>query len=58
MRFLRALRKLVLGETWAIPIGVAATVALAAALRPSLHAGVGFLVLAGAVVTLAGATRS
>jgi len=56
--FLRALRKLILGETWVVPLGVAVTVALAALLGGSLHAGVGFLVLGGAVVTLVSATRT
>ena len=32
-RFLRTLRKLVLGETWQLPVGVAGAVAVAAALR-------------------------
>ena len=31
--FLRTLRKLVLGETWAVPIGVALAVGVAALLR-------------------------
>jgi hypothetical protein len=33
MEFLRQLRKLVLGETWALPIGVALALGLAGALR-------------------------
>ena len=52
MTVLRALRKLVLGETWSLPIGVATVVALTAGVvRPALsgrwaHAG-GFALLAG-----------
>ncbi|MDP9345482.1 MAG: hypothetical protein M3P44_07135 [Actinomycetota bacterium] len=34
---MRTLRKLILGETWALPLGIAATIALGAA----LHAAVG-----------------
>lgn len=53
MSFARTLKKLILGETWTLPIGIA-TVVLAAALvvRPLLddgtwrHAG-GFVLLAG-----------
>jgi uncharacterized membrane protein len=59
MTVLRQLRKIVLGETWLLPLGVAAVV-LAAALvvRPLLgdawdHAG-GFVLLAGVVVVLVG----
>ncbi len=46
-----ALRKLIFGETWTVPIGVALTLALALLLR---GAGwwVGFVVLAGAILTL------
>ena len=33
MTLLRTLRKLVLGETWALPVGVAASVLVAAAAR-------------------------
>jgi hypothetical protein len=36
MALLRCLRSLVLGETWAIPLGVAATLLIAAALRSEL----------------------
>ena len=57
MSVLRALRLLVLGETWSVPAGVALTV-LGAVLLHSLagawwsHAG-GFLLLGGAIATLA-----
>jgi hypothetical protein len=58
---LRALRKLVLGETWTVPLGVAAAVgatALGIALLGSWFATAGgFLLLAGALATLAWATR-
>jgi hypothetical protein len=54
---LRELRKLVLGETWLLPLGVAALVGCALVLRaaaPDLweDAG-GFLLLAGVVTLLA-----
>jgi uncharacterized membrane protein len=59
VKLLGQLRKVVLGETWLLPLGVAAVV-LAAALvvRPLLgdawdHAG-GFVLLAGVVVVLVG----
>jgi hypothetical protein len=56
---MRALRKMVLGETWALPLAVGALVAAALVLRsaaPELwdDAG-GFLLLAGAVVALTAA---
>jgi hypothetical protein len=57
MRILRELRKLVLGETWLLPFGVAAVVLGAALIvRPLLsgawdHAG-GFVILAGIAVVL------
>lgn len=61
IRLLRGLRALILGETWTIPVGVGATVAAVAiaagALGRSFHPLLGFVVLAGAVVTLAGSTR-
>jgi hypothetical protein len=61
IRLLRGLRALVLGETWTIPLGVGATVAAVAiaagVLGRAFHPLLGFAVLAGAVVTLAGATR-
>ena len=57
MTTLRTLRKLLLGETWLLPLGIAA-VALAAALaaKPALagawdRAG-GFVILAGVVAVL------
>ena len=57
MTVLRTLRKLVLGETWVLPIGVAVVVGLALALReaaPAFFGDVGgFLVLAGVLVVLA-----
>jgi hypothetical protein len=36
MALLRSLRSLILGETWTIPLGVAATLAIAALLRATL----------------------
>jgi hypothetical protein len=58
---LRALRKLVLGETWIVPLGVGAAVgatAIGAALLGSWFDAVGgFALLAGALATLALATR-
>jgi hypothetical protein len=56
---MRALRKLVLGETWALPLAVAAVLAAALVLRAVARdlwddAG-GFLLLAGAVVALTAA---
>jgi hypothetical protein len=59
MSLLRVLRKLVLGETWTLPLGVAAVLLVAAFVaRPLMHDawrhGGGFLLLAGvaAVLTL------
>ena len=56
---MRALRKLVLGETWTLPVGVFATLALALVLDAVAgdsawwrHAG-GFLLLACVMVALA-----
>ena len=56
---MKALRKLVLGETWTLPLGVFATLALALVLDAVAgdtawwrHAG-GFLLLACVVVVLA-----
>ena len=56
---MRALRKLVLGETWALPLGVLATLVAALTLHEVAgdagwwrHAG-GFLLLALVVATLA-----
>ena len=55
------LRKLVLGETWTLPLGVAITllagVALDAAGPGWWHRAGGFVVLAGAVATLAASLR-
>ena len=54
------LRRLVLGETWALPLGVAVT--LLAGLGSSRRAGLvaragGFVLLAGVVATLAASLR-
>jgi hypothetical protein len=55
------LRKLVLGETWTLPLGVAVTliagVALDAAGPGWWHRAGGFVMLAGAVATLAVSLR-
>jgi hypothetical protein len=57
MSTLRALKKLVLGETWLLPLGVAAVILAAEFLsrrvRPDAwaHAG-GFLLLAGVLAVL------
>jgi len=59
MSLLRALRSLVLGETWTIPLGVALTVAVAAALErlgAPFAALASLALLAGALVTLSAAT--
>jgi hypothetical protein len=59
----KALKKLLLGETWMLPLGLAALVLLAFVLRDVLgdawrHAG-GFILLAGVVgLLLAGVARS
>ena len=55
---LRSLRSLVLGETWTIPLGVGATLLIAAGLRSALadsfwHQAGGFLLAALVTVTLA-----
>jgi hypothetical protein len=55
---LRSLRSLVFGETWTIPLGVGATLAIAAVLRAELsarmwHEGGGFVVAALVAATLA-----
>jgi hypothetical protein len=57
MRLLRSLRLLVLGETWALPLGIAAVLVGGALLRHAeprawQHAG-GFLLLAGVMAVLA-----
>lgn len=55
---LRTLRKLVLGETWTVPLGVLAAVALAAALRLLSgedgwwREGGGFVLLAAVLIAL------
>lgn len=60
---LRALRKLVLGETWALPIGIAVAVVVAVAVRAASgagrwwHAGGGFVLLAVLVVAFLAALR-
>jgi hypothetical protein len=51
--FVRALRKLILGETWVIPLGVAVTVAAGVA----VGSAAGAVVLGGALLTLVVATR-
>ena len=48
---MRTLRKLVLGETWTVPIGVLLTLVAALLLRGEGW-WVGFVVLAGAILTL------
>jgi hypothetical protein len=54
---MRALRKLLLGETWQLPVGVAVAVGVALLARSVLgedawrHAG-GFVLLAGVIVAL------
>ena len=61
MSVLRDLRKLVLGETWVLPLGVAALLAAALVLRavaPDLWEDLGgFLLLGGVVALLVLATR-
>jgi hypothetical protein len=61
MSLLRTLRSLVLGETWALPLGVAAAVVLAVVVRavaPAAFKDVGgFVLLAGVVCALAIAVR-
>jgi hypothetical protein len=57
MRTLRTIKKLVLGETWLLPLGIAAVVAAAGLLVEPLaphawkHLG-GFALLAGVLVVL------
>ena len=55
---LRSLRSLVFGETWTIPVGVGATLLIAAGLRSELstrfwHQGGGFVVAGLVAATLA-----
>lgn len=53
MPLVRSLRSLILGETWTIPLGVAATVVIAALLRSALSDQlwdeIGGFVLAGMI---------
>jgi hypothetical protein len=57
----KALRKVVLGETWVIPIGVALVLAVGLALRAAggdaWEDDGGFVLLAGILVTLSAALR-
>jgi hypothetical protein len=59
MTVLRGLRLLVLGETWTLPLGVAAVLAAGALVRHAAphawHAAGGFLLLAGVLAVLAAA---
>jgi hypothetical protein len=63
MRFMHALRELVLGETWALPAGVAGAVGVAAVARVLAgpggwwRDGGGFLLAALLVLALVGALR-
>ena len=55
--FLRSLRSLLLGETWTIPIGVGASLLIAAVLHSALpahlwHEGGGFVLAALVAATL------
>jgi hypothetical protein len=56
MSFLRTLKKLVLGETWLLPAGLALTLGASAILRSLLGEGWhdfgGFVLLAGAATVL------
>ena len=52
---MRTLRKLVFGETWTVPIGVALTLVVALVLRGEGW-WVGFVILAGAIFTLVAST--
>jgi hypothetical protein len=63
MGVLRSLRKLVLGETWTIPAGVAGAIAAAVAARDALPADVwasagGFVLAALVIATLLVSLRS
>lgn len=57
MSTLQAIRKLVLGETWRLPLGIAAAVGIAAVIRVSAGAGGWWADWGGAVLlaALAGA---
>jgi hypothetical protein len=63
MTFLRTLRKLVLGETWVLPIGVALAVGAAGLLRELAgdrgwwHSSGGFVLLGLVLVALLAAAR-
>lgn len=56
MTLVRALRLLILGETWALPLGVAGVLVASALLRRvapnAWHDAGGFLLLAGVIVVL------
>jgi hypothetical protein len=57
MNLLRTLRKLILGETWTLPLGVAAVVLVVAlVVRPAMddawQAAGGFVLLAGIALVL------
>jgi hypothetical protein len=60
---MRTLRKLILGETWALPLGIAATIALGAVLHAAFgedswwHHGGGVVVLVLAAGSLWAALR-
>jgi hypothetical protein len=51
-----ALRKMILGETWTVPIGVAVVLVLGLLLRGDGW-WVGFVLLAGVIATLSAALR-
>jgi hypothetical protein len=55
------LRKLVLGETWSLPLGIAVTLLAGLALDAAgpgwWHRAGGFVLLAGVLVTLAASLR-
>jgi hypothetical protein len=58
---LRSLRSLIFGETWTVPLGVAAALGIALLLRAELpghvwHAAGGFMVAALVAATLLGST--
>jgi membrane protein implicated in regulation of membrane protease activity len=53
---MKALRKLILGETWSVPIGVALVLAAGLLLRGDGW-WVGFVLLAGVVITLSVSLR-
>ena len=49
---MRALRKLVLGETWALPVGVALAVAVAALLRAASNGAAGWRDAGGVILAV------